>query len=362
MHKYLEAHGTFPPAAIRNGEGTPLLSWRVAILPFLGEDALFREFHLDEPWDGEHNKRLLKKMPSVYQRPASPASNGTTSTQAIVGRGAAFEGTEGQPLSAFTDGVSNTVLVTLQEKHPVPWTKPDDLALREVEPNFDSPSMGLPAQGIGRLALLADGTVRYFPNQPSPMTLRAIITRSGGEVLSQEEFGQETRGKSSSGSASGIVDPLGPGAATPGIGEGRTGSTAGGLSGGMMGAPGAMSQGGAMSGMAGGMSGGPGAGGMAGGREFTKSSGRGMMAAGSGAMKPAGAGAMKRGTGMGAAVVAGGAAGGMPGMGEPGLTPAASPAGDSERRLAALEAQMERLLKEIESLRKEQRGGDATRR
>jgi Protein of unknown function (DUF1559) len=62
-------HDTFDhlPADIMSAEGTPLLSWRVALLPFLEQANLYEEFRLDEPWDSEHNKKLLEKMPRVYR-------------------------------------------------------------------------------------------------------------------------------------------------------------------------------------------------------------------------------------------------------------------------------------------------------
>ena len=30
---------------------------------------LYDEFRLDEPWDGEHNKTLISRMPAVYTCP-----------------------------------------------------------------------------------------------------------------------------------------------------------------------------------------------------------------------------------------------------------------------------------------------------
>jgi hypothetical protein len=56
----------FPAAAIRGKDGKPLLSWRVAILPYLEQKALHDRFHLDEPWNSPHNKTLLSQMPDVY--------------------------------------------------------------------------------------------------------------------------------------------------------------------------------------------------------------------------------------------------------------------------------------------------------
>ena len=61
---------TFPPQAICDKDGKPLLSWRVAILPELREFALYRQFKLDEAWDSPHNLKLLAKMPRIYAPPA----------------------------------------------------------------------------------------------------------------------------------------------------------------------------------------------------------------------------------------------------------------------------------------------------
>ena len=67
LHEFADNHKHWlPPAAICNKKGKPLLSWRVAILPQLGYQNLYEQFKLDEPWDSEHNKKLLEKMPKVY--------------------------------------------------------------------------------------------------------------------------------------------------------------------------------------------------------------------------------------------------------------------------------------------------------
>ena len=63
---------SFPAHAIYSDDGRPLLSWRVQILPYLGEQALYDKFHLDEPWDSEHNTTLIPLMPQVYLDPSSP--------------------------------------------------------------------------------------------------------------------------------------------------------------------------------------------------------------------------------------------------------------------------------------------------
>src|SRR5205823_3426612 len=52
--------GRMTPYAIFDKKtGKPLLSWRVAILPYIEQDALYNQFHLDEPWDSPNNSRLI---------------------------------------------------------------------------------------------------------------------------------------------------------------------------------------------------------------------------------------------------------------------------------------------------------------
>ena len=74
MHNYHAMHKTFPPAYTVDKAGKPLLSWRVLILPYLEQDALYKEFHLDEPWDSEHNRALIDRMPATYRCPDAARS------------------------------------------------------------------------------------------------------------------------------------------------------------------------------------------------------------------------------------------------------------------------------------------------
>ena len=66
MHNYHDFHGHLPPRATATKEGQLLLSWRVMILPFLEQQALYEQFHLDEPWDSPHNLRLAETIPAPY--------------------------------------------------------------------------------------------------------------------------------------------------------------------------------------------------------------------------------------------------------------------------------------------------------
>lgn len=101
MHNYHAAKGQFPPAAVTDRAGKPLLSWRVLLLPYLeGQNApsLYKEFRLNEPWDSPHNKKLLARMPAVFA-PVAGKTRVPNSTfyQVFVGPGAIY-GSLGMPL------------------------------------------------------------------------------------------------------------------------------------------------------------------------------------------------------------------------------------------------------------------------
>jgi hypothetical protein len=179
FHNYLNSYNSFPSAAICDQNGRALLSWRVAILPFIGEDALYKEFRLDEPWDSEHNKKLLQRMPKAYALPGvTQPGEFKTHYRAFYGNGAALELKKGVRIQDFTDGTSNT-LVVVEAADPVEWTKPDDFA---YDPEKPLPKLGR-ADPAGFSIAMADGSVRFIPNTISEKTLRALITRNGGEVI-----------------------------------------------------------------------------------------------------------------------------------------------------------------------------------
>jgi hypothetical protein len=182
MHNYHDAYGAFPPNAIYGKDGKPLLSWRVAILPFIEQDNLYKEFHLDEPWDSAHNKKLLDHMPKTYFMPTQQAGQPpfTTRYLAFTGKGTIFEGTKGIKIQDITDGTSNTIMFVESAKG-VPWTKPEDLPF---DPKKPLPKLAGEAPGTFQAAF-CDGSVRSMMQNMKEDLLKALITRNGGEVIPQ---------------------------------------------------------------------------------------------------------------------------------------------------------------------------------
>jgi hypothetical protein len=185
LHRYREKHGRLPPTAVYSKEGKPLYSWRVELLPFLGQESLYREFHKDEPWDSDHNKKLLAKMPEVFALARNPThAPDATHYQVLVGPGAAFEGQQGLRLPEdFPDGTATTLLVVEAPK-AVPWTQPADLPFAPDKPP-PRPG-GLFAAGFH--AAFADGSVLFLKKELDADTLRALITRNGLEKIDRAKL------------------------------------------------------------------------------------------------------------------------------------------------------------------------------
>jgi hypothetical protein len=181
--------GRLPPAAIRK-EGKPLLSWRVALLPFLGQKALYEKFRVDEPWDSPHNKALLEEMPAVYTPvvPKGPERH-VTYYQGFVGPGALFDGEQGTRVADITDGVSWTLMI-VEAAELVPWTKPEDLLYDPGEP---LPKLGGQFDD-GFYVAFADCSARFLSKKIAPETLRALVLRGDGQAISFEKLGPWRRG------------------------------------------------------------------------------------------------------------------------------------------------------------------------
>jgi hypothetical protein len=181
LHNYHDVNNGLPPASIVDKKGKPMLSWRVMILPFIEQDNLYRQFKLDEPWDSDHNKKLIDRIPPVYMLPVKGAKPGHTHYRVLVGNGSMWDWIQGTQFAQITDGLSNTIMV-VEAAEGVPWTKPDEL---EFDPLKDLPKFGKAYKG-GFYVLFGDGSVRFISDSAvtnTPQNVKAMITKGGGEVI-----------------------------------------------------------------------------------------------------------------------------------------------------------------------------------
>ena len=157
LHNYHAANDSFPPAYTVDDDGNPLLSWRVAILPYIDQQDLYDQFHHDEPWDSEHNIQLLDQMPLVLKNPSTAGQPGSTDYVAPMSDDSVLVPGEGTGFEPITDGTANTILLMeVGASQQVPWTSPQDIEIETLE-SLDQLDNGHPGTV---LVAMADGSVR----------------------------------------------------------------------------------------------------------------------------------------------------------------------------------------------------------
>jgi prepilin-type processing-associated H-X9-DG protein len=178
MLNYHDVYGTFPPAYLADENGQPMHSWRVLLLPFMEEKALYDQYDFDEPWDSPNNSRLAAQIPTVYQCPS--ASLGVDETHYVVvdGPGYIFDGDTACAIADVSDGLSNTILVVEAPGSPVGWLEP---APWQWTGTLDDLGVAHPGGiNIG----LADGSVHFLNVNTDPTNFEAGLTKDGGEEFS----------------------------------------------------------------------------------------------------------------------------------------------------------------------------------
>ena len=149
------------------------------ILPYLGESELFEEFHLDEPWDSTHNRKLIDRIPLAFSAGAKPVG-GVTRFLAPVGENTLWEDRGGRQIRRISDGTAYSIgVVYVSADRGVIWTKPEDF---EVDPQ--DCRVGLKAEGgNGYFVGFIDGHYAQLPPKTEESVLRGDLTISGREQL-----------------------------------------------------------------------------------------------------------------------------------------------------------------------------------
>jgi prepilin-type processing-associated H-X9-DG protein len=178
MHNYAAVHNHFPPAVVMGPDGKTPHSWRVAILPYLEQQALYDRYRFDEPWDSANNRSVLERMPPLFRHPGDDRDGPYASYYAMTGPETIFDGSKGAGFAAIEDGTSNTILL-VEAKRDIPWTKPEDIAFDANQPLADLG--GFSHEGLN--VAFADGSVRFMSKAVDPTTWKALITKAGGEIV-----------------------------------------------------------------------------------------------------------------------------------------------------------------------------------
>lgn len=183
-HSYHDVNGKWTgPYSIdpRTGQPNTGLSHRVSLLPFIEQASLYSAMDMSSAWDSPRNQPITATAIKTFGSPIdAPLTNNQTRYQAFVGPGTMYDPAKNpMRITDITDGLSNTIMLVTADD-TVPWAAPKDIPYNPTGP---VPTIGQKAFGSGTNVLMGDGSVRFVKKGIAPETMRALITRNGGEMV-----------------------------------------------------------------------------------------------------------------------------------------------------------------------------------
>ena len=187
MQNYAASNMHFPPAYIADETGKPMHSWRVLILPYIEQKALYDQYSFDEPWNGPNNSKLHDIIVPGFQCPSAHRSEQgfNSSYMLMTGKGTAFDGDNETAFPDIADGSSNTVMIVEVANSDTHWMEPVDISLDEALARFtDKSKVKDCCNHAGTINVsLMDGSTHVIDLPVSPKDLKAIATIDGGEIV-----------------------------------------------------------------------------------------------------------------------------------------------------------------------------------
>jgi hypothetical protein len=157
---YHHAYNTLPPAYTTDTQGRKLHSWRTLILPYMNEEALYKQIDLSKPWDDPANSAISKKMPNTYQCPGLHQAPGVTTYHVAIGKYYRTHPQIWRSLEQFSDRLQRTLMVfEAAEENGVPWMSPRDSDFESIPYSMDGDFL---THRNGFHGITADGEVHYF--------------------------------------------------------------------------------------------------------------------------------------------------------------------------------------------------------
>lgn len=185
LNAYAADQGTYPTPVVMDAAGKPLYSWRVLILPYLGEESLLANFKLNEAWDSPANSQLLAQCPDVYNSPGSGSNSAFSNYVLITGAGTVFPTTGPLKPAQISDGLDRTLLVVETDNSMNDWSKPFDIDISKMSSRIGAPGPdtigGTHAEGAA--AVFADGEPAWLSIDLPAAIVDASITPNGSESL-----------------------------------------------------------------------------------------------------------------------------------------------------------------------------------
>lgn len=190
MHNYHDAWKKFPPAI----GSAPPVSWRVALLPYLDQTAVYSRYDQKRAWNQVPNLLVAAERVEVWICPSnySPKdANGfyCAAYSMLTGSRTIGGNPQGTSLLDIIDGSSNTAMVVEACGAQIPWSEPRDVNIdqRPIGINLNGQRPGQSASLIsgyhyGAHIMLVDGAIRWMAPKTDPSILQKLLKIDDTEV------------------------------------------------------------------------------------------------------------------------------------------------------------------------------------
>ena len=191
LNNYAADYGRYPPPYTTDASGVPLHSWRVLILPYLGEDELYASIDLQRHWNKTQDAGAYpQSMPAVYRHPGGGGWTNHSNYYLITGMGTLFPPTGPLDPTRVADEPDKTILLVESDFYPPSgnWLEPVDLNIDDVlnaTGNGGRQTLGMTDAG-GACVATVDGKARYLIDTTSSGLLSALLSPAGGEPLADD--------------------------------------------------------------------------------------------------------------------------------------------------------------------------------
>ncbi len=183
LDAYRKQHGDFPTASTTDGDGKPLLSWRLVLLPYLERNDIYRRIDHSKPWNHAVNQILTATRISFYQCPSDPSELPTTNYFAVVDQRTIWHRDQTERPKAMTDNPSQTIMLVEAYGRGIPWAAPEDLTFDDAVKLLTDAPLVNEGHARGRHVVFANGTVGFVGKPLTRATAEALLTCNGGEAV-----------------------------------------------------------------------------------------------------------------------------------------------------------------------------------
>ena len=187
MRAYSLKYGSYPPAYVADQQGRPTISWRVLLLPHMGEPEAaeaYKNIRLDEPWNSPHNLAATanKTVERFFHCPTAANPAGETSYVMVVGPDTISNGPRSKRPGDIKGSPAGTIMVVEIRGSGIHWAEPRDLDLKTMSFRVNDPrASGISSEHAdGAFVLFGNGSTVYVFNRTDPKIIKAALNFGSG--------------------------------------------------------------------------------------------------------------------------------------------------------------------------------------